>query len=296
MNSAEVFFSIIIPTYNRADKISRAIKSVLNQTFTSFEIIVIDDGSTDNSREVVIGIKDERIKYFKKKNEERGIARNFGISKAQGKYIGFLDSDDYYYPNHLSIARKCIKEKGHLEVIHLGYEVRVEDGTLLYKKNNLSNNIEEQLILENPLSCNGIIIRRDILKKYRFIPSKEVVVGEDYYLWLKLAARYTIFCNNSITSVIVEHEKRSIKDIKPDKLVYSIEEIIKQLKEDEVFLEKYRGMVKFYFSNCYTLIALSLALTKDRRLDTILYLFKAVQQDIFVIGRRRFLASIKHWF
>ena len=98
------FFSIIIPLYNREKTISRAINSILNQTYQDFEIIVIDDCSTDNSAEKVYEFKlrDSRIKYIKNEmNQERCISRNKGIQIALGKYVCFLDSDDYHLPIHL---------------------------------------------------------------------------------------------------------------------------------------------------------------------------------------------------
>ena len=98
------FFSIIIPTYNRANLISISIESVLKQTFTDFELIIVDDGSTDNTSEVVGNYTDNRIFYYKKVNEERGAARNYGIKKSCGEYVNFLDSDDFFDANHLEVA------------------------------------------------------------------------------------------------------------------------------------------------------------------------------------------------
>ena len=96
------FFSIIIPSYNRAHSIKKAIESILNQTFQDFEILVIDDASKDNTEEVVKSIEDKRILYFKNEiNQERCISRNIGIEKSCGEYICFLDSDDYHLPEHL---------------------------------------------------------------------------------------------------------------------------------------------------------------------------------------------------
>ncbi len=96
------FFSIIIPSYNRAHSIKKAIESILTQTFQDFEILVIDDASTDNTEEVVSSIFDNRIKYIKNtSNKERCISRNIGIEKSIGEYICFLDSDDYHLPEHL---------------------------------------------------------------------------------------------------------------------------------------------------------------------------------------------------
>ena len=109
------FFSIIIPLYNREKTISRAIESILNQTFQYFEIIVIDDCSNDHSLEIVHKLKvlDARIKCFKNEiNQERCISRNKGIQIALGKYICFLDSDDYHLPIHLeTFYHKILEEK-----------------------------------------------------------------------------------------------------------------------------------------------------------------------------------------
>jgi glycosyltransferase involved in cell wall biosynthesis len=109
------FFSIIIPLYNREKTISRAIESILNQTFQDFEIIVVDDCSTDYSAEIVhkLMILDVRIKYIKNEiNQERCISRNKGIQIALGKYICFLDSDDYHLPIHLeTFYHKILEEK-----------------------------------------------------------------------------------------------------------------------------------------------------------------------------------------
>jgi glycosyltransferase involved in cell wall biosynthesis len=102
MNNSIPYFSVIIPTYNRGHLIYKSIESLLNQTFLDFELIIIDDASTDNTEEVISLIKDDRIHYYKNnKNEERCVSRNLGIEKSKGKYICFLDSDDYHLSTHL---------------------------------------------------------------------------------------------------------------------------------------------------------------------------------------------------
>ena len=96
------FFSIIIPTYNRAHIIRNAIEAVQLQTFTDFELIISDDGSTDNTEEIVLPLlKDSRIKYIKQINKGVCAARNFGAQDAKGKYLVFLDSDDTINDNWL---------------------------------------------------------------------------------------------------------------------------------------------------------------------------------------------------
>ncbi|RLF83553.1 glycosyl transferase, partial [Thermococci archaeon] len=99
--------SVIIPTYNRANLLKRAIASVLNQTFTDFELIVVDDASPDNTPEVVRSINDGRIRYVRlKKNSGGPVARNTGIRKARGRFIALLDDDDEWLPNRLELQIK----------------------------------------------------------------------------------------------------------------------------------------------------------------------------------------------
>lgn len=107
---AKTRVSIIIPTYNRAHLVAEAIKSVLNQTFTDFELIVVDDGSTDNTEEVVRSFADPRLKYLKQFNNGVSAARNTGIENAEGEFIAFLDHDDLYLPEKLSVQVSKMEE------------------------------------------------------------------------------------------------------------------------------------------------------------------------------------------
>jgi glycosyltransferase involved in cell wall biosynthesis len=103
MSLTSPFFSIVIPTYNRADLIAATLRSVHTQEFIDFEVLIIDDGSKDNTAEVVQSfIADARFQYLPKPNEERGVARNYGLARARGEYVLFLDSDDRLHSNHLS--------------------------------------------------------------------------------------------------------------------------------------------------------------------------------------------------
>lgn len=105
-------FTIITPTFNREDMLQTTIKSVQAQTFTDWEMIIVDDGSTDNTEQVVkeLFLNDDRIKYFKKPNTGQADSLNVGASKASGEFLTFLDSDDEAYPNWLEVVNKNIKE------------------------------------------------------------------------------------------------------------------------------------------------------------------------------------------
>ena len=112
--------SVIIPNYNHAQYLGDAIQSVLDQTYRNFEIIVVDDGSTDNSREVVAGFGDQ-VNYIWQENRGLSAARNTGIRRAKGTYIGLLDADDMYEPDFLSTLVSELETDPHAAGIYCGY-------------------------------------------------------------------------------------------------------------------------------------------------------------------------------
>ncbi len=103
-----IFFSIITPTYNRSSLLLRCISSVIQQTFSSWEMIVVDDGSTDNTKEIISEINDTRVVYLFQEHNERSAARNCGIERACGQYYIFLDDDDEFLPKHLEVLNDNI--------------------------------------------------------------------------------------------------------------------------------------------------------------------------------------------
>jgi glycosyltransferase involved in cell wall biosynthesis len=111
MNSLQLpFFSIVIPTYNRASLIGRTLDTVKAQQLGDFEVLVVDDGSKDNTADVVFPyLADPRFYYLPKQNAERGAARNYGLARARGEYVIFLDSDDLFHSNHLATLYVAIK-------------------------------------------------------------------------------------------------------------------------------------------------------------------------------------------
>jgi len=152
--------SVIIPAYNQANFIGKAIESVLRQTYQDFEIIVIDDGSTDNTEEITRGFKDKRVKYIKKYKKNRGIsvARNIGIKTARGKYIALLDSDDEWLPEKLDKQINILQSESP--------EVGVVYSNLCYIDEN-GNNMNRKL--RNSKKAEGYIYE-DLLEKYCVSP------------------------------------------------------------------------------------------------------------------------------
>ncbi len=298
MEQAPVF-SVIIPTYNRAEFITRTIDSVLNQTYKSFEIIIVDDGSTDNTENILQPFLKQypNIFYFKKKNEERGAARNFGIMHAKGEYITFLDSDDFFYPYHLHVASNLIREKNSPEVFHLGFEVVRTDGSVVKKVDHLAGSLNIHIIrFGNVLSCNGIFIRRDIAEKNLFVEDRELAGSEDYELWLRLASQYEIVYSNTITSVITHHEGRSVLEMsQKNALINRVEKVLWHVMNNEAFQKKYSRYDNRIRAINYGYLAVYLALA-HYRMEAIRYLVRAIKEDFKVVFSRNFLATIKHIF
>lgn len=112
MEPIKDFVSVVIPTYNRAHLIKRSAMSVLNQTYSNLELIIVDDGSTDNTEDVVKSINDNRVIYIKQSNQGACAARNNGIDHAKGEFIAFQDSDDVWHEDKLEKQLKCLKETG----------------------------------------------------------------------------------------------------------------------------------------------------------------------------------------
>jgi glycosyltransferase involved in cell wall biosynthesis len=292
-------FSVIIPTYNRAEFITRTIDSVLNQTYKSFEIIIVDDGSTDNTENILQPLikRHSNIFYFKKKNEERGAARNFGTVRAKGDYVTFLDSDDIFYPGHLQEAIRLIRKKNSPEVFHLAYEIVRTDGSIVKKYNNRSGSLNVRLIrFGNILSCMGVFIRREIAVENLFVEDRDLSGSEDYELWMRLAARYEFAYSNTITSAIIHHASRSVLELsQKNALTKRVEKVLWHVMNDEIFQKKYSKYNSRIRAVNYCYMSLHLGLARYRQ-AAMHYLFLSVKEDIMVVFSRNFFAALKYIF
>lgn len=209
MNEKEsILFTIIIPTYNRAHIISNSIKSIINQTYQNWELIIVDDGSSDNTKEIVSSYNDNRIKYFYKNNEERSVARNFGINKSKGEYISFLDDDDYYLPKFLStFYEKLISDKRPVSIIMCDEYVENENGKR--SKNHIPEkflNNPVRLLWEIQTSIRPFVIHRDILSLEKF--KTECTFGQDFHLAIRIVSQYPFIYIPIGLSVNVKHKNQ----------------------------------------------------------------------------------------
>lgn len=165
--------SVVIPTYNREKLIVQSINSVLEQTYENIEVIVVDDASTDNTKEVVKKIKDKRVKYIGlKQNKGACNARNVGIENATGDYIAFQDSDDIFRPEKIEKQySNLIENKSDMDFCKIcinDKDIKIEVPTLEQEESIINNKILDELCNGNFISTQAVLIKKNVIKRYMF--------------------------------------------------------------------------------------------------------------------------------
>lgn len=193
----EKLISVVIPTYNRAYVLEKAIASVQNQTYKELEILVIDDGSTDNTKELFEGISDNRIRYIRNpKNCGVSHTRNLGIAAAKGAYIAFQDSDDVWKSEKLEKQMACMKQ-GDYGMVYCAFEREFQDKTVVYyppKEMPLEEkqgDIYQSLLRQNLISTQTMLVKKEVIEKIGFF-NEGMSNLEDYELALRIAKNFKI--------------------------------------------------------------------------------------------------------
>lgn len=197
--------SVIIPTYNRCDVVSRSIRSVLKQTYSDFELLVVDDGSTDETRNLIRSYDDDRLTYIEKRqNEGVSAARNVGIEHATGECFLFLDSDDELVPSALETLLETLEEGRHVCV--------TPSNTVIYG----NGTVEDRIYLEQTVTLEDLVAASS---RFRFGGTSGTIVDataisevgsfdenlhllEDHDLFLRLAKRYPIYSTSDVVLVV----------------------------------------------------------------------------------------------
>lgn len=194
--------SVVLTTYMLAKYIRATIDSVLKQTFNNYELIIIDDGSTDNTEGEILKFKDKRIKYIRQ--EHSGLpakVRNKGIEIATGRLIAFFDGDDIWYPKKLESCLEAFNKDSTIDILcHDLSLLRTSDGKILRRSffGPYQDDMHRQLLLEgNALATSSTIMKRSIFSEdgYSFSEDERLFSVEDYDLWLRLtkSKRYRFF-------------------------------------------------------------------------------------------------------
>lgn len=193
--------SVITPAYNAALYIGQTIESVIAQTFNNWELILVDDGSTDNTAEVVKMYTDldPRIKYYYQQNGRQGKARNYAISKAEGIYLAFLDADDLWVPDKLEKQLRVLKEQNCSLVYCSGYifegttENRIKEIEILIGHQS-GKPLLEYLLKGRSIPVLSVVVETSAVKSVgQFDEDFRVQNAEDYQLWIKLADAGFVF-------------------------------------------------------------------------------------------------------
>lgn len=184
--------SIIIPMYNAEKYIKEAIDSVLKQTYKDFEIIVIDDGSTDNTKSKLLDYGSQ-IKYIYQENAGPAVARNRGIKEAKGEYIAFLDADDIWMPEKLERQIRKLKNNSEFGVIHTD-RLRLEpDGSVKPNEKIVPEGfIFEELLRNNFIICSSVLVKKECFNEVGLFDEDRKNRAEDYDMWLRISRKYAI--------------------------------------------------------------------------------------------------------
>ena len=261
--------SVIVPTYNSSLFISKTLKSIINQTLKPYEVIIIDDGSTDNTKEKILSIisqnKNINIKLISGLHAGPGSARNIGIKSAKSKWIAFLDSDDLWFKEKLKIVSKSIKENvdytffcHNEKTFQFGKPAIVLDYS---KKYNPKKKLSKQLYKNNLFSTSAVVcLRDDLIKVGGF--DENLSSAQDYDLWLKMSQHIKPFFIKKVLGVYTIRDGNITSTNHFKKLINIMTIMIRHKSKGNMFL--FFIKISFYF----ILVPLVLSLKK------IIYRFK----------------------
>lgn len=205
--------SVIIPTYNREKLISETVQSVLDQTFSDFELIIIDDGSTDGTEDVVNSFLDDRIKYIYQTNSGRSHARNHALNMARGRYITFLDSDDLYLPDKLQLQVDFLDTHPEFGMVYASAYCMDEAGELLSDsyKATVSGQIYKDIAFYVPVTITlpTVMARREVFDKVGGFDEK-MDRFEDTDMWRRIAKEFLVGAIPNFTCKLRTHDGNSL--------------------------------------------------------------------------------------
>jgi glycosyltransferase involved in cell wall biosynthesis len=211
--------SVIIPVYNRELLLSEAIESALSQTYKNFEIIIIDDGSTDGSRDIIQSYHQRYpaiIKTARISNSGPAAARNYGASLAAGDLLSFLDSDDIWSPNKLELQAKTMERSPQFVLIYAFYKHFFENGQrennneLVRTKEAPQGNILSKLLMSCFISTITVLLKKNIFLEMGGF-NELIHIGEDYDLWLRIANKHQIGCVPEVLAWYRQHADNIMK-------------------------------------------------------------------------------------
>lgn len=249
--------SVIIPTYNRANYVQQAVESVLNQTYKDYEIIVIDDGSTDDTKLSLEKYAD-RVKYIYQENQKVAAARNNGIRHSQGKYIAFLDSDDLWLPQKLERDIAYFEAKPQVGLVYSNVIYFSDEGADLYTRRmkSPSGDVLEKIIIDNFVVTSTVIVGRECLDRVGFFNEDlDLASSEDWEMWVRIASLYPFGYVNEISTKSRIHDYSLMRN--PEGMERSILKGLEIIWTNEALLPRISHLKNKSYASLYTYIAIN---------------------------------------
>lgn len=234
--------SVVIPTYNRAAFLGAAVASIRAQTYPCTEIVIVDDGSSDNTAQVVAALG-EGIRYVKQANAGPAAARNRGIREAGGDLVAFLDTDDRWLPDKLALQVEILQRDPAVALVCADMAIEGADGARWVDSNFAQRGLQaffakldgrpvpdapRRLLKINFINTSTVLARRDVLLALNGFDTR-LRYGEDLELWLRVAARHAVACVPSVQEIRVEHATNVTKSVEPMLLGYvRLAEVIRE--------------------------------------------------------------------
>ncbi len=295
-------FSVIIPLYNKANDIEKAVNSVLYQTFMHFELIIINDGSTDDSLIKIEKFKDERIKIISQQNSGVSFARNNGVKAANNEYIAFLDADDWWHPNFLEEMDDLIKKWSDAGLYGSSYflvkngksksaQIGIENGFRAGYINYFKVYAESFWV---PINCSFVVVKKSVYDKIGGF-KESIKFGEDFDLWVRIALKYKVaYVNKNLAYSNQDADTRN-RALGNDKLWKQEEHIIfhldylKNYENNNTDLKKLldglrvRALLPFYLKGRYTGAIQYILTNIDFNTQPLLYRFIYQSPKIMVL-------------
>lgn len=239
--------SIIICTYNRADLLPKAVSSVLSQSYQDFELIIIDDASTDNTKDVIPD--DSRIKYYRNEvNLGISKSRNRGVSLATGEYIAMLDSDDYWLDNNkLQKQLDIINQDNKIGLVGTGIILVDEQGNKIKEDIFATSDdlIRERILLKNQFAQSSVLFRKEAFSGY----DESLAVCEDLDLWLKIGKQFKLANLKEPLTAYLMHSGGISKESKK-RIALTTDKVINRYKKDypNYFAAKIKSILRIILS------------------------------------------------
>lgn len=182
--------SVVMPVYNGERFLPEAVRSVMDQTYRDWELIIVDDGSTDRSREVALeyAAKDDRVSVISQDNAGPAAARNNGVNHARGRWIAFIDADDLWDKDKLKAQTVLMREYPEAVLFYTARRLLRSDGTDMGKVIDTVRRVDyDSLLRGNVITCSSALIRADVAREY---PMEFSQYSEDYIMWLRILKKY----------------------------------------------------------------------------------------------------------